>query len=341
MGERGPRVTMAEIAAAADCSLAVVSKALRGQPNVAPETRRKVLRVAEELGYEVRPRKSNGYQRNAILAAFGGFGSPYSSELFTGALDAARASDVEVSALLLPTDDSEENRMWVDLHASNGVAGVFVVTSAFPPSFLDAARRRGLPLVAVDPKTRLNDDIVTIGAANWEGAAIGTRHLIELGHRRIAFAGRNLGAIFAMERYAGYSSALARAGIEVNENWVFGGETDYEDGLEVGVAIARLTDRPTAVMCICDAVAFGVIEGLRRGGLQSPEDISVVGFDDLPQAEWVSPPLTTVRQPLRRMGKLAVRTLLRMARGREPESFHMQMPTTLVVRGTTASPASR
>lgn len=298
-----------------------------------------MLQAAKDLGYEARTRRSVAPRRNSILAVFDGFGSPYSSELFAGALDAARKANVEVSVLLIPTDDSAEGRQWIDMHASNGALGAFVVTSVISPTFLEAAHEKGLPLVAIDPKTRLNGGAVTIGAANWNGAAMGTRHLLELGHTRISFVGRNPGAIFAMERYAGFISTMGTAGVEVNEDWVYGGETVFEDGLEAGLQIAASDDRPTGVICACDMAAFGVIEGLRRGGLQTPCDISVVGFDDLPHAEWVSPPLTTVRQPLQRMGKLAVRTLMRMARGREPESFHMQMPTTLIERGTTAPPA--
>lgn len=330
------RVTLADIAAAAQCSLPVASKALSGRPYVAPETRRRVLEVAHELGYKPRQRRSAPFRRNAILAVFDGFGSPYSSELFTGALHAARAVDLEVSALLLPSDDAVETRRWIDVHAASGASGAFVVTSVITPTFVEAAQEQGLPLVAVDPKSRLDGRVVTIGAANWDGAASGVRHLLDLGHTRIGFVGRDLNAIYAMERYAGYVNALGSAGIRVDERWVLGAETHFEDGLDAGLRIARLADRPTAVMCVCDTVAFGVIEGLRREGLQTPGDISVVGFDDLPQAQWVSPPLTSVRQPLQRMGALAVRTLLRMMRGREPESFHVQVPTSLVPRGTSA-----
>lgn len=324
----------------AGCSLATASKALAGRPEVAVATRARVHAAATELGYERRPRALAAQApRRTLLAAFDGFGSVYSAEVLRGALAAATKADVEVVVGLTPTaEEGGVNPTWLEERAAAGVLGVLLVTAPLAERVDRAAETLGLPVVCVDAKSRDLGSLVSVGSTSWAGAALGTQHLIDLGHERIAFAGTNTAFDFALERYAGYRSALERAGLTPDPALAFPGDTEYGAGFAIGTRIARSPRPPTAIMCVCDAVALGVIEGARRSGARTPERLSVVGFDDLQPAHWSSPALTTVRQPLRRMGALAARTVLRMAEGHEPDSPRIQLATSLVVRSSTAPP---
>lgn len=339
----GPRPTLADVARLAGCSPPTASKALSGRPEVARATRVRVAEAAESLGYQRRERRTFSPEppRREITAGFDTFGSLYSAEVFAGALAETSRRDVRLSAAILPQlEHGGIDHAWLDEQIESGSSGAMVVTSELAPTFLRHAAARRFPVVAVDPKSRLDDTAVSIGATNWAGAARATLHLLDLGHRRIAFAGKQDSVDFALERFAGFRSTLERAGLGVDAELVFTSETDYDDGYRIGTTIAQMSHRPTGVVCVCDAVALGVIEAARRQGLRTPEDISVVGFDDITPAHWSSPALTTVHQPLHRMGALAVRTLLGMIDGDEPESHHVQLATSLVVRSSTA-PARR
>lgn len=337
----GGRPTLAHVAELAGVSLSVASKTLSGKPHVSEPARERVFEAAQALGYQRRPRSGDSTRRRGFLAAFDNFGSPYSSELFAGALTASVRGGVDLLSTLWPgRGEGTAHRAWLDAQIASGVSGLFLVVPEIDPSLIQAVRDTRFPVVAIDPRTAVGDDLVMVGATNAEGAADATRHLVELGHTEIAFAGLNLSAEFSVERFSGFRTALDMAGLELNRGFVFHGSTDYEDGLKIGSEIARMTPRPTAVFCVCDAVALGLIEGARREGVQTPQDLSVVGFDDVPHARWHWPPLTTVRQPLRRMGAIAVRTLHRLAQGREPDTFRIQVRTSLQQRGTTAPPRS-
>ncbi|PFG21269.1 LacI family DNA-binding transcriptional regulator [Serinibacter salmoneus] len=332
------RVTLADVAREAGCSVPAASKALAGKPHVAADTRERVLHAAAQLGFRRRPVR-HPQRENMIVAAFDGFGSVYSGELFSGALATATESGVEVLTQLLRRGKGVD-AVVLDRLLATEARGALIVTSTIEPEFLRAAREADFPIVTVDSKSRVDDRVVSIGATNWAGGAMATTHLLDLGHRRIGYIGVDHDSDFGLERFAGYRSALERAGVPFDERLTYPGDTEYETGFAIGRSLARDSTPPTGVVCICDAVALGVIEGARRGGLRTPDDLSVVGFDDIPPAKWMSPPLTTVRQPMRRMGGVAVRTLLRMIEGREPDSHHVQLATSLVERGTTSPPAA-
>lgn len=168
-----------------------------------------------------------------------------------------------------------------------------------------------------------------------------TGHLLSLGHRSIGLITGPPGLLCSRARFDGYRSALERAGLTVDESLVVPGDFHPESGLTGCDTLLDLPGPPTAVFAAGDRMALGAIEALRRRGLRVPQDMSLVGFDDLPEVRWSSPPLTTVRQPLADMGRLAVRTVLRLARGEQPDSPRVELSTKLVVRSSTAPPAHR
>jgi LacI family transcriptional regulator len=168
-----------------------------------------------------------------------------------------------------------------------------------------------------------------------------TEHLLRLGHRRIGFIAGPRQLLCSRARLDGYRAGLDAAGVELRPEYVRPGNFYHEAGFEGGAALLDLPEPPTAIFASSDQMALGVYEAVRLRGLRVPDDISVVGFDDLPEARWSSPPLTTVRQPLAEMGLLAARTVLRLARGEELESPRIELATELVVRDSTAPLAPR
>jgi LacI family transcriptional regulator len=203
---------------------------------------------------------------------------------------------------------------------------------------LTGLSRARLPLVVIDPLNLPRRQVTSVGATNFAGGLAATEHLLALGHLRVAYMGADVTSAYNQARLHGYRAALEAARLEVPRAYVRSGGSHYEDGVSGGSALLDLAERPTAVFAVTDELAAGVIEAARVRGLRVPQDLSVVGFDDTEVARLLSPPLTTVRQPLREMGSVALRTALRLAAGETLDSHHVELATQLVVRSSTAPP---
>ena len=182
--------------------------------------------------------------------------------------------------------------------------------------------------------------MTSVGATNFAGGLAATEHLLSLGHRLIAFMGTSTTFAYNQARMHGYRAALEGAGVDVPERYIRSGSSGHQAGMAGGTALLDLPQRPTAIVAATDEVAAGVVEAARLMALRVPDNLSVVGFDDTEFARLLSPPLTTVRQPLREMGRVALRTALRLAAGEQLDSHHVELATELVVRSSTA-PLSR
>jgi LacI family transcriptional regulator len=193
-----------------------------------------------------------------------------------------------------------------------------------------------MPVVVIDPLNLPSARVTSVGSTNFAGGLLATQHLLDLGHRRIAYLGGPVAAACNQARMHGYRGAMEAGGAPVPDAYMRTGRFSYEHGIAGGAALLALPDPPTAVFAGSDETALGVIEAARVRGLRVPEDLSVVGFDDTPVARLAAPPLTTVRQPLREMGAVAVRTALRLAAGERVDSHHVELATELVVRQSTA-----
>ncbi len=227
---------------------------------------------------------------------------------------------------------------WVDGVVARRPTGVILVLSGLPPAQRDQLAGRGIPFVVLDPAGDPGQDVPAIGATNWQGGLAATRHLLALGHRRIGVIGGPDGMMCGRARIDGYRAALESAGVGYDPALVRDGDFHHEAGYTAGRELLRLPDRPTAVFAGNDLQALGLYEAARERGLRIPLDLSVVGFDDLPLARWISPPLTTVRQPLTEMAEAAVRLVLRLGRGEEPGAPRVDLATWLVERASTAPP---
>lgn len=332
------RVTISVIAAAAGVSVPTVSRVVNGRSDVAPQTRERVEALLRQHGYRRRPSRPRTHAR-LIDLVFNDLDSPWAVEIIRGVEEVAHGSGVGtvVSAIHRRAASA---RQWLQNLRTRASDGVILVTSTLESPMQAELRRLDVPMVVVDPAGGPNLDAPTIGATNWAGGLSATEHLLSLGHRRIGLVAGPRRLLCSRARLDGYRAGLEVAGVSVEEKLVREGDFYHESGFHAGAELLALPEPPTAIFASSDQMAFGVYEAIRRRGLRVPDDVSVVGFDDLPEVRWSSPPLTTVRQPLVEMGVLAARTVLRLAAGDEAESPRVELATELVVRESTAPPKS-
>ena len=331
----GRRVTITAIAAEAGVSVPTVSRVLNGRSDVSPQTRERVEELLRHHGYRRRAARSR-VSASLIDLVFNDLDSPWAVEIIRGVEDTAHAAGVGtvVSAI---HQRSTSARQWLQNLRARATDGVIFVVSDLSPPLLAELRRLNIAMVVVDPAGVPAMDIPTIGATNWAGGLSATEHLLSLGHTRIGFIAGPKRLLCSRARLDGYRAGLEAAGIEVADELLYQGDFYHESGFAGGTALLDLDDPPTAIFASSDQMAFGVYEAVRRRGLRVPDDVSVVGFDDLPEARWASPPLTTVRQPLVEMGLLAARTVLRLAQGEDIDTPRIELATDLMVRDSTAA----
>jgi LacI family xylobiose transport system transcriptional regulator len=227
---------------------------------------------------------------------------------------------------------------WAECVMRRRPVGVVLVFSDLPPEFRAALKSRAIPFVIIDPAGDPSPDVPSVGSANWSGGLMATRHLIELGHSRIAAITGPDDMMCSHARIDGFRSAMSAAGLPINPDWVRFGDFHTTGGQLHGRDLLQRDDRPTAIFAGSDLQALGVMEAARALGLRIPDDVSLVGYDDIPLTKWVSPRLTTVRQPLMRMAEEATRLVLRMSEAPLDSIPRMDLATSLVVRDSTAPP---
>ncbi|MEU3308570.1 LacI family DNA-binding transcriptional regulator [Nocardiopsis sp. NPDC006832] len=329
-------VTISAIAAEAGVSAPTVSRVLNGREDVAPATRERIEKLLRTHGYRRRGQRSK--ERVGLIdLVFNDLDSPWAVEIIRGVEDVAHQSGagVVVSAIHRRATSA---RQWLDNVRARVSDGVILVTTDLDPSLNEELRELKVPAVVIDAVGVPDLATPTIGATNWSGGLSATEYLIELGHRRVGFVEGRPELWCSRARMDGYRAALEMAGIAVEDGLIASGKYTYESGFRAGQKLFEGENPPTAVFVSSDQMALGVYEALRQRGLRVPDDVSVVGFDDLPEARWSSPPLTTVRQPLADMGRMAVRTIQRIVRAENIESSRIELATRLVVRDSTTPP---
>jgi LacI family transcriptional regulator, galactose operon repressor len=332
------RATLATVADAAGVSVATVSKVLNGRRDVAPATRALVqdlLHAHDYVGRRVDPPRFP-----TVELLFHGDLNAYSTEIVNGVVTAGVKQDVAVVVTLRPHGGRPARSRpvaWASDLAAGGCQAVIAVVSELSPAEVTALAKARIPLVVIDPVNLPDARVTSVGATNFLGGLAATQHLLERGHRRIAYLGGPAAAACNQARLQGYRGAMESAGAPIPDGYVRTGNFLYRDGVVEGSALLELPEPPTAVFAGSDEMALGVIEAARVRGCRVPEDLSVVGFDDTQLARLASPPLTTVRQPLREIGAIALQRALRLAAGEKVDSHHIELATELIVRGSTAS----
>jgi LacI family transcriptional regulator len=341
------KVTVADIATAAGVSVATVSKVLNDRLDVSPKTRARVRTLLEQHHY-IRTARTKSAQRptgrravsgSLIDIVFNDAGSPWAAEMISGVQSTARSARASVVVSVLGPDASD-HRQWVQDITARGSRGIILVAS-LSAAERDRITRLGIPIVSVDPVGDYDAELSSFGAGNWGGAALATQHLLELGHRRIGTITGPMRYLCSQERLAGYRATLELAGIEADPALVRPGDFHFESAVRGATELLQLEVPPTAIFAANDEQALGVYAAVQRQGLRVPEDLSVVGFDDVPMSQWVLPPLTTIRQPIRELAELATGALLGGHSGPASASTRTELPTTLIARSSTAPPRNR
>jgi LacI family transcriptional regulator len=326
------RVTIRDVAAHAGVSVATVSKVINRRYGVSAETYAKVQAVIEEMGYEASlvAQSLRNHQTNVIGILVADL-EPFSTELLKGAATAIRDTGYELviySAGGRTSDHVGWERRYLSRLSGTLIDGAVLVT----PTVVDVSY--GAPIVAVDPHTGATG-LPTIDSDNLKGARVATEHLLGLGHRRIAMLTGRPDLQSAQLREQGYREALAAAGVPVDPELVQIGAYDPVISAEAARRLLTSPQPPTAVFAANDLTAIATVEVATELGLRVPADLSVIGFDNIPESALNIPPLSTVNQPIHEMGRTAVNLLIKLIRGEPVEATHVTLATNLVVRQST------
>ena len=333
---RGGRVTLKSVAERAGVSLATASKVMNGRADVRESTRQTVAQAASDLGYQ--PKRRDIDRRRSALIHFDTLTSPYSLQVLEGAEQAAHRADVDLMVISGDQTPSGLSRAWMVDAAARGVEGVVLVTTPIGSQHARWSRDLSLPLIAIDPVSIDPDvnGIVSISATNWEGGSSAVQHLVDLGHRRIGVLAGPEDSVPARQRVQGYHSALGQAGIRWERELIEHGSLSYEDGQSGAEKLLQPPEPPTAIFAVADTLGVGALRAARQLGVDVPEQLSVVSFDDTMIAQWTHPQLTAVRQPLFSMGQVAIERLLALSSDPGLFAHPFKLETQLIERESTA-----
>jgi LacI family xylobiose transport system transcriptional regulator len=331
---RTQRVTLKEIAAQTGMSTTTISKVLNGASDVSSATRALVEEHLRESGYRRRKSRKRREYIEVVLHELEG-------EWALAIIEGVRETAAEVglaTSLSVSGDRYAPGPEWLDSVIRRGPLGIILLFAGIPPEGRARLLARGIPFVVIDPAGDPAPGSPAVGAANWSGGLAATRHLIELGHRRIAAITGPEDVMSSLARLDGYRAAMTSAGLPVEPEWVRYGDFQRDGGERHAAELLRLADPPTAIFAGNDLQALGVLHAATARGVAVPADLSVVGFDDMGIAELANPRLTTIRQPVREMAEQATRLILRLLEDSPPEVTRIELATRLVVRDSTAVP---
>jgi LacI family transcriptional regulator len=324
-------ITIFDVAREANVSYSTVSRVINNK-GVSADKRERVLRTMAELGYvaNLQARSLAGGKSHIIGLLVHSLTVEYFGEIARGVDDELAAAQYD---LMLYTTHRRKGResAYVTRLTRNLVDGLLLVLPRNAEAYLETLRHRRFPSVLVDHQG-LSFDVPSVGATNWQGGYDGTRYLSELGHRRIGFITGDMTLGCARDRLAGYQKALRDAGLPIDPTLIREGDFLQPQGFACANELLDLAQPPTAIFASNDVSAFGVMEAVRNRGLRIPDDVSILGFDDIPQAAQVYPSLTTVRQPLAEMGRTAVQLLFTYINEPDAAIKRIELPTELIIR---------
>ena len=329
-----------DIARMANVSSSTVSRALQSSPLISRETAERIQHIAKQSGYRASAiaRGLVTQKTKTIGVVVTSIADPFVSEVVSGIEDYGNDHGYSVFLANSNADPDREARV-VHSFSERRVEGIVVTASRVGALYLPLLSEMQVPIVLVNnqhPGEFVNSVLIENVAASAEV----TNHLIQLGHSRIAYLGDRFGYQSDVERFGGYREALGRAGLPFIPELVVHGDGKCEGGMAGVETLMGLADPPTAIFCYNDMTALGALRQLHLRKMRVPEDVSLVGFDDLFIASYTQPPLTTVRQPRRRMGHLAMESLLKLIAG-EDSSRVIKVPAELIVRESTAPPREK
>ncbi len=334
------RVTIAQIASEAGVSITTVSKVLNRLPGVAQETRVRVEKVIEYRQYVQNPAarllrtSQTGLIDLAIMRLEGG----YDLGIMQGVQDVLESTGHRL--VVFATHENEDlERRWLRRVLEQATDGILLLLPYERAGVADVLIEHHIPFVAIGDRNDLSMSFPSIGSTIWQGGYMATEYLVNLGHRRIGIITGPLSLRTSRARLAGYREAQASAGIPVDPSLILEGNYLLGDGYQQTCAMLDQPEPPTAVFAGNDAQAAGVYRALYERDIKIPTMMSVIGFDDVMYSSQMSPPLTTIRQPLVEIGRMATTMLLRLIEGEALQATHVELSTTLVVRESCAPPS--
>ena len=326
-----------DVARIARVSHSTVSRALRNSPLVNRETAERVRRIAEDSGYRASAAARSLVTRrtNTIGVVVTSIADPFVAGVVGGIEDAAGERGFCVLLANSNADPDREVRV-VRFFEERRVDGIIVTSSRVGALYVPMLSRMQVPIVLLNNQ-HASEFAHSVMIDNLQSSLEAARHLVALGHRRIAYLGDRFGHQSDTERFAGYRQGIEESALDFDPALVAHGDGKPEGGCTAMAQLLSLSDPPTAVFCYNDMSALGAIRRACAAGMRVPEDISIVGFDDLYISQYTNPPLTTVRQPMRQMGRMATETLMRLLAHEESEQ-NQRVPGELIVRESTAPP---
>ncbi len=331
------RATIKSIARRAGVSLTTVSRALNDKADIHPETKACILAIAEELGYTPSSiaRSLVTQRSHTIGLAVRTIADMWVVQIVPAIEEELRRAGYGVF-LSLHYADAEQERHVLDTFRNRQVDGVLVISSVMGEDHALLHQRFSVPTVLISPLRATSHPFV-VSTDEQQGVQTATEWLIGLGHRRIGHIGVPTWALPGWDRLQGYRRALESAGLGVDPDLIFVGDAHEEGGREGLLALRSLPDPPTAVLCFNDLTAVGALRGARQLGLTVPDDLSLIGFDDVPLARYIEPPLSTIRQNTHALGQRAAQMLLELMAGGQPPA-PVVLDTTFVDRGSATAP---
>jgi len=325
-------VTLAQIAKQANVSVSTISRALSNKNYpLKPETRQRILKLAQEMGYQPNliARSLQTSRSHLVGVLVDRMQSPFSAATVQGIQDGLRSAGYSISIAYSNRDQSLAIEAINEFY-SRQVDGIVILNSWLHTYNDPILALQNRPFVFVN---RLFGACKQncVGPGDYYGARLATQHLINLGHRRIAYINGAESWIEAQNRANGYRDALQENGIPVDESLIQQGDWGVESGYQAAQKLVSAASRPTAIFAANDIMALGAIYAIQEAGFKIPADIALVGYDDRDFAAWIKPSLTTIRMPAYEMGQAAARLLLQQFAGQEPEDA-TQIPGQLIIR---------
>lgn len=338
ISKRAKPISIKDIARRANVSHSTVSRALSNNPRVKSETMEKIRQIAEESGYRgsAIARSLATRRTKTVGVVVTTIADPFAAGVVSGIEEVAGNHGYSVFLANSNADPDREIRV-VHTFEDRRVDGIIVTASRVGALHVPMLSRMLVPIVLLNNQ-HPSQFVHSIMIENAMPSLEATRYLIGLGHRRIAYIGDRNGSTSDTERFGGYRLALDGAELPFMPELVVYGDGSPEGGMEATAQLLALApDRPTAIFCYDDMTALGAVRQARALGLGVPEDLSVIGFDDLSIVQYTDPPLTTIRQPMSDMGRLAMETVLDIIGG-SSSNHNIKMPGELIIRGSTAPP---
>ncbi|HTN62575.1 MAG TPA: LacI family DNA-binding transcriptional regulator [Devosia sp.] len=327
--------TIEDVAALAGVSIATVSRAINEPTKVADQTRRRVTEAVAKTGYTTyaMARSLRMRRSNMILILAPDVGDPNFSNILVGLETEASKRGYGVLIGNTQNDPARETD-YLRFISSNQADGLVLFTGHLPYGFgQEGGEARLPPMVAVNEPVA-NADVPFVGVDNFEGARVAAEHLISQGHRRIAFIGHSTTRAVNMLREQGYRAALQGAGIAIEPRLILDGDGTTESGRAAAEHMFVRDVLPSAFLCVNDATALGVIIALNTRKYDLPRDFSIMGFDDISFASFVTPALTTMKQPRLKIGEKAMDVLLALLAGKPPTQPEVLLRAELIVRNS-------